>query len=51
MLSNLYLKKEEDSLWIVKLQFEPEERRLNLLFWMFPNQIQAYEKYHDVCNY
>ena len=48
MLSNLYLKKEEDSLWIVKPQFEPEERRLNSLFWMFPDQIQAYGKYHDV---
>ena len=48
VLSNLYLKKEEDPQWIVKPRFDPEERRLNSLFWMSPGQIQAYEKYHDV---
>jgi len=31
-----------------KSRFDPKERRLNLLFWMSPDQISAYEKYHDI---
>src|ERR1700722_5487450 len=48
MLTELYLKKEDDPRWIVKPRFDFEERRLNSLFWMSPNQIDAYGKYHDI---
>ncbi len=48
MLTNLYLKKDDNPRWIIKSRFDSEERRLNSLFWMSPNQINAYERYHDV---
>ncbi|PKY42847.1 hypothetical protein RhiirA4_507429 [Rhizophagus irregularis] len=48
MLTELYLKKEEDPRWIIKPRFDYEERRLNSLFWMSPDQIDAYEKYQDI---
>ena len=48
MLTNLYLKKDDDPRWIIKPRFDSKERRLNSLFWMSPNQINAYEGYHDV---
>ena len=48
MLTNLYLKKDDNPRWIIKPHFDSEERRLNSLFWMSPNQINAYERYHDV---
>jgi hypothetical protein len=48
MLNELYLKKENNPMWVVKPRFDPEERRLNSLFWMAPDQIIAYERYHDV---
>ncbi|GBB95305.1 hypothetical protein RclHR1_25090002 [Rhizophagus clarus] len=48
VLTKLYLKKENNPMWIVKPQVNPEERRLNSLFWMAPDQIIAYERYHDV---
>jgi len=48
MLTNLYLKKDDDPRWIIKPRFDSEERRLNSLFWISPNQINAYKRYHDV---
>jgi len=48
MLTDLYSKKDDDPRWIVKSRFDSEERRLNSLFWMSSNQINAYERYHDV---
>src|SRR6266496_3238870 len=48
MLTNLYLKKDDDPRWIIKPRFDSEERRLNSLFWMFPNQVDAYGRYHDI---
>ena len=32
MLTNLYLKKDDNPIWIIKPRFDSEERRLNLLF-------------------
>ena len=37
MLTTLYLKKDNDPRWIIKPRFEPDERRLNSLFWMSPD--------------
>src|ERR1043165_4879607 len=48
MLTELYLKKDEDPRWIIKPRFDHGEKRLNSLFWMSPDQINAYERYHDV---
>ncbi|CAB4405904.1 unnamed protein product [Rhizophagus irregularis] len=48
MLTELYLKKDDDPRWIIKPRFDYGERRLNSLFWMSPNQINAYERYHDI---
>ena len=48
MLTTLYLKKDNDPRWIIKPRFEPDERRLNSLFWMSPDQVNAYNKYRDV---
>ena len=48
MLTELYLKKDEDSRWIIKPRFDYGEKRLNSLFWMSTNQINAYEKYNDI---
>ncbi len=48
MLTELYLKKDDDPIWIVKSCFDSEERRLNSLFWMSPDQISTYGKYHDI---
>ena len=48
MLTELYLKKDDDPRWIVKPRFDIGERRLNSLFWMSPDQINAYERYHDI---
>ena len=48
MLTELYLKKDDDPRWIIKPHFDHGERRLNSLFWMSPDQINAYEKYHDI---
>ena len=48
MLITLYLKKDNDPRWIIKPRFEPDERRLNSLFWMFPDQVNVYNKYRDV---
>ena len=47
MLTELYSKKEDDPRWIIKPRFD-EERRLNSLFWMSPDQINAYERYQDI---
>ncbi len=33
---------------IVKSHFDSKERRLNSLFWMSPDQINAYERYKDI---
>ncbi|GBC52446.2 protein FAR1-RELATED SEQUENCE 5-like [Rhizophagus irregularis DAOM 181602=DAOM 197198] len=48
VLNNLYLEKEKNPLWLVKPRFDTDERRLNSLFWMSPEQIRFYERYHDV---
>ena len=40
-------KKDDDPRWIIKPRFD-EERRLNSLFWMFSDQVNAYERYHDI---
>ncbi|CAB4481899.1 unnamed protein product [Rhizophagus irregularis] len=48
MLTELYLKKDDDPRWIIKLRFDVGERRLNSLFWMSPDQVNAYGKYHDI---
>ena len=48
MLTELYLKKDDDLMWIVKPRFDPKERRLNSLFWMLSDQINAYRKYHNI---
>ncbi|CAB4481523.1 unnamed protein product [Rhizophagus irregularis] len=48
MLTDLYLKKEIDSRWIIKPHFDLDERRLNSLFWMSPDQVNAYGRYHDI---
>ncbi|GES75259.1 hypothetical protein GLOIN_2v1476734 [Rhizophagus clarus] len=48
MLTELYLKKDEDPRWIIKPRFDVGERRLNSLFWMSPDQINAYGKYNDI---
>ena len=48
MLTELYAKKENDPRWIIKPRFDHEERRLNSLFWMSPNQVDAYERYKDI---
>jgi hypothetical protein len=48
MLTKLYAKKDEDPRWIIKPRFDSEERRLNSLFWMSPDQVNAYERYHDI---
>ena len=48
MLTELYLNKEDDPRWIIKPRFDFEERRLNSLFWMSPNQVNSYGKYHDI---
>lgn len=47
MLTKLYLEKENNPIWIVKSWVDPEERRLNSLFWMSSDQIIAYERYHE----
>jgi hypothetical protein len=39
MLTNLYLKKDDDLRWITRPRFDSGERRLNSLFWMSPDQI------------
>jgi len=44
----LYLKKDDNPRWIIKPHFDSEERRLNSLFWMLPDQINAYGKYKDI---
>ncbi|CAB5358760.1 unnamed protein product [Rhizophagus irregularis] len=48
MLTELYLKKDDNPRWIIKPRFDHGERRLNSLFWMLPDQINAYERYHDI---
>ncbi|GBC40947.2 protein FAR1-RELATED SEQUENCE 5-like [Rhizophagus irregularis DAOM 181602=DAOM 197198] len=48
MLTELYLKKDDDPRWIIKPRFDVGERRLNSLFWMSPDQVNAYGKYHDI---
>ena len=48
MLTTLYLKKDNDPRWIIKPRFEPDERRLNSLFWMSPDQVNVYNKYQNV---
>ncbi len=48
MLTELYLKKDDDLMWIVKPHFDSEERRLNLLFWILPDQINAYRRYKNI---
>ncbi|CAB4479697.1 unnamed protein product [Rhizophagus irregularis] len=48
VLNDLYLEKEKNPLWLVKPRFDTDERRLNSLFWMSPEQIRFYERYHDV---
>src|SRR6266542_188247 len=48
MLTKLYSKKDNDPRWIIKPHFNHGERRLNSLFWMSPNQVNAYERYHDI---
>lgn len=48
MLTELYLKKDDDPRWIIKPRFDHGERRLNSLFWMSPDQVNAYERYHDI---
>src|SRR6266498_3234255 len=48
MLTELYLNKEDDPRWIIKPCFDFEERRLNSLFWMSPNQVNSYGRYHDI---
>ncbi|CAB4384793.1 unnamed protein product [Rhizophagus irregularis] len=46
MLTELYLEKKNNLMWI--RWFDSKERKLNSLFWMFPDQIIAYKRYHDV---
>ena len=48
MLTELYLKKDDDPRWIIKPRFDFEERRLNSLFWMSPDQVNSYERYCDI---
>ncbi|CAB4438645.1 unnamed protein product [Rhizophagus irregularis] len=48
MFTELYLKKDDDPRWIIKPYFDVGERRLNSLFWMSPDQVNAYGKYHDI---
>ncbi|EXX72169.1 hypothetical protein RirG_071800 [Rhizophagus irregularis DAOM 197198w] len=48
MLTELYLKKDDDPRWIIKPRFDVGERRLNSLFWMSSDQVNAYGKYHDI---
>ncbi|CAB4473070.1 unnamed protein product [Rhizophagus irregularis] len=48
MLNKLYLKKENNLVWIVKLHFDYKKRHFNSLFWIASDQIIAYERYHDV---
>jgi hypothetical protein len=49
MLTELYLKKDDDPRWIIKPCFDSEERRLNSLFCMSPaDQVNSYERYHDI---
>jgi hypothetical protein len=48
MLTKLYSKKDEDPRWIIKLHFNSEERRLSSFFWMSPDQVNVYERYHDI---
>ena len=48
MLTDLYSKKDDDPRWIVKPRFDSEERRLNSLFWMSPDQINTYGRYKDI---
>ncbi len=48
MLTDLYSKKDDDPRWIVKSRFDSEERRLNSLFWISPDQINAYGRYKDI---
>jgi len=48
MLTDLYLKKDDDPRWIIKSYFNSKERRLNSLFWMLPDQINAYRRYKDI---
>ncbi|EXX56200.1 hypothetical protein RirG_218330 [Rhizophagus irregularis DAOM 197198w] len=48
ILTELYLKKDDDPRWIIKSRFDHRERRLNSLFWMSPDQVNAYERYHDI---
>lgn len=48
MLTDLYLKKDNDPRWIIKPRFDHGERRLNSLFWMSPDQVNAYGRYKDV---
>jgi hypothetical protein len=48
MLTELYLKKDDDPRWIIKPRFDHGERRLNSLFWMSPDQVNAYGRYQDI---
>src|SRR4051794_10445679 len=48
MLIELYLKKNNDPRWIIKPRFNSEERGLNSLFWMSPDQVNSYRRYHDI---
>jgi len=48
MLTDLYSKKDDDLRWIIKPHFNSEKRRLNLLFWISLNQINAYERYKNI---
>jgi hypothetical protein len=36
MFTNLYLKKDDDLRWIIRLCFDFGKKKLNLLFWMLP---------------
>ena len=48
MLIDLYSKKDDDSRWIIKSRFDSKERRLNSLFQMLLDQINAYRRYKDI---
>ena len=48
MFTKLYLKKNDDPMWIIKPCFDSEKRRLNSLFQMSPDQVSAYERYYDI---
>ena len=43
-----YTQKNNDPRWIIKPRFDHRERRLNSLFWMSSDQVNAYERYHDI---